>query len=95
VIADTTRSTRAIDALGHKLGEAALTLLVRLYPEVRQASTDQMDAACAAMRAEVGPVLDELLTDAREAPTVAHVALQSAALSLAHAGIRALQASRK
>ena len=45
--------------------------------------------------AEVGPVLDELLTDAREAPTVAHVAFQSAALSLAQAGIQALKDSRK
>jgi len=95
VIADTTRSTQAIDALGHKLGEAALTLLVRLYPQVRQATATQLEAACAAMRAEVGPVLDELLTDAREAPTVAHVAFQSAALSLAQAGIQALKDSRK
>ena len=66
-----THATQSLDTLGHKLGEAALTLLVRLYPEVRQATTAQMDAACAAMRAQVGPVLDELLTDAREAPTVA------------------------
>lgn len=88
------RGTQTLDTLGHKLGEAALTLLVRLYPEVRQASTAQLEAACAAMRAQVGPVLDELLTDAREAPTVAHVALQSAALSLAHAGIQVLKDGR-
>ena len=31
-----------------KLADAALTLLVRLYPEVRQASTKELDAACAA-----------------------------------------------
>lgn len=94
MIADTLHTTQSLDALGHKLGEAALTLLVRLYPEVRQASSAQMDAACAAMRAQVGPVLDELLTDAREAPTVAHVAFQSAALSLAHAGIQVLKDGR-
>nr|WP_246296812.1 hypothetical protein [Allochromatium humboldtianum] len=70
-------------------------MLVRLYPQVRQASNAQLDAACAAMRAQVGPVLDELLTEAREAPTVAHVAFQSAALSLAQAGIQALKDSRK
>ncbi len=89
-----THAPQNLEALGHKLGEAALTLLVRLYPEVRQATTAQMDAACAAMRAQVGPVLDELLTDARKAPTVAHVAFQSAALSLAHAGIKALKDGR-
>ena len=89
-----TQTTQSLDTLGHKLGEAALTLLVRLYPEVRQATTTQLDAACAAMRAQVGSVLDELLTDAREAPTVAHVAFQSAALSLAHAGIQVLKGSR-
>ena len=87
-------NTQTLDALGHKLGEAALTLLVRLYPEVRQARPEERDAACAAMRAQVGSVLDELLTDAREAPTVAHVAFQSAALSLAHAGIQVLKGGR-
>ncbi|NVZ10078.1 hypothetical protein HW932_12490 [Allochromatium humboldtianum] len=94
-MADTPHRTDSLDTLGHKLGEAALTLLVRLYPQVRQASNAQLDAACAAMRAQVGPVLDELLTEAREAPTVAHVAFQSAALSLAQAGIQALKDSRK
>ena len=89
-----THATQSLDTLGHKLGEAALTLLVRLYPEVRQATTAQMDSACAAMRAQVGPVLDKLLTDAREAPTVAQVAFQSAALILAHAGIPVLKARR-
>ena len=89
-----THATQSLDTLGHKLGEAALTLLVRLYPEVRQARPEERDAACAAMRAQVGPVLDELLTDAREAPTVAHVAFQSAALSLAQAGIQALKDGR-
>ena len=89
-----THTTQSLDTLGHKLGEAALTLLVRLYPEVRQARPEERDAACAAMRAQVGPVLDELLTDAREAPTVAHVAFQSAALSLAQAGIQALKDGR-
>ncbi len=87
-------NTQTLDALGHKLGEAALTLLVRLCPEVRQARPEELDAACAAMSAQVGPVLDKLLTDAREAPTVAHVAFQTAALSLAQAGIQALKGGR-
>ena len=44
---NTANTTQSLDTLGHKLGEAALTLLVRLYPEVRQATTTQLDAACA------------------------------------------------
>lgn len=87
-------AVQSIDTLGHKLGEAALTLLVRLYPEVRQASNEQLNAACAAMRAQAGQVLDQWLTEAREAPTVANAAFQSAALSLAHIGIRELEHGR-
>ena len=87
-----THATQSLDTLGHKLAEAALTVLVRTCrKEVAAASRDELEAACAAMRAQVGPVLDELLTDAREAPTVAHVAFQSAALSLAQAGIAVLR----
>ena len=72
-------------------GGAKLKMIASL---AQRGLIEQMDAACAALRAQVGPVLDELLTDAREAPTVAHVAFQSAALSLAHAGIQVLKASR-
>lgn len=84
-----------IDTLGKKLGDAALTLLVRLYPDVRNATTAQLDAACAAMRAKAKPVVDELINDARDAPGVARIAFRTAALSLAHEGIRVLQAARK
>jgi len=63
-----THTTQSLDTLGHKLGEAALTLLVRLYPEVRQATTAQMDAACAAMRAQSAQVIDWMLEDVRIAP---------------------------
>ena len=92
---NTANTTQSLDTLGHKLGEAALTLLVRLYPEVRQATTTQLDAACAAMRARSRSVIDELIDDARAAPGVAHFAFQSAALSLAHEGIRVLQEAQK
>lgn len=84
-----------IDTLGKRLGDAALTLLVRLYPDVRNATTAQLDAACAAMRAKAKPVADELLDDVRDAPGVAHLAFQTAALTLAHEGIRVLQAAQK
>jgi len=86
-------TTRTIDTLGKQLGDAALTLLVRLYPEVRKASSDRLEAACAAMRAKARSVVDELLGDARQAPSVAHLALQTAALTLAHEGIRVLKDS--
>ena len=88
-------TTQAIDTLGQKLGEAALTLLVRLYPDVRQASDIQLEAACAAMRAAAKPAVDALLDDAKAAPGVAHIAFQTAALTLAHEGIRVLQDARK
>jgi hypothetical protein len=54
-----------LDTLGKKLADTALTLLVRLYPEVRQASTTELDAACAAMRAKSRSVIDELIDDAK------------------------------
>ena len=38
-------NTNAIDTLGKKLGDTALTLLIRLYPDVRIATTEQLDAA--------------------------------------------------
>ena len=84
-----------LDSLGKKLADAALTLLVRLYPAVRQASNAELEAACAAMRARSRSVIDELIDDARAAPGVAHFAFQSAALSLVHEGIRVLQEAQK
>ena len=89
-----TLATQNLDALGHKLGEAALTLLVRLYPEVRRATTAQMDAACAAMRAQSAQVIDWMLEDVRIAPWAAENAFRCAALDLAQAGIQVLKASR-
>ena len=89
-----THTTQSLDTLGHKLGEAALTLRVRLYPEVRQATTAQMDAACAAMRAQSAQVIDWMLEDARIAPWAAENAFRCAALDLAQAGIQVLKASR-
>ncbi|WP_127476583.1 hypothetical protein [Sulfurivermis fontis] len=88
-------NTNKIDALGQKLAETAMTLLVRLYPEVRQASNAQVDAAVAAMRAKSRSVIDELIDDAKEAPWVAHIAFQTAALTLAHEGIKTLKAGCK
>ena len=84
-----------LDSLGKKLADAVLTLLVRLYPAVRQASNAEFEAARAAMRARSRSVIDELIDDARAAPGVAHFAFQSAALSLAHEGIRVLQEAQK
>jgi hypothetical protein len=81
-----------VDGLGSKLGEAALKALVRLYPEAGNASVDQLDAACAAMRAKSRDVLDTLLDDAKAAPHLAEIAFTTAALSLAEIGIRVLKA---
>ena len=81
----------AIDALGQQLGAAALRTLIRLCPEVRTASTAQLDAACATMRAQTADVIDQLLDDAKPAPWLADAALATAALTLAQAGIEALR----
>ena len=80
-----------IDALGQQLAIAALRTLIRLRPEVRTASTAQLDAACAAMRSQTADVIDQLLADAKAAPRLADAALATAALTLAHAGIEALR----
>ena len=84
-----------LDTLGQKLADAALTMLVRLYPDVRTASTTELDADCAEMRAKSRAVIDELIDDAKDAPGVANIAFQTAALTLAHEGIQALKAGRK
>jgi len=89
------QTTNPIDTLGQKLGDAALTLLVRLYPDVRLATNGQLDAACAAMRAQSKEVVGQLVDDATNAPGVGHIAFQTAALTLAHEGIRSLRAGFK
>ena len=85
-------NTNAIETLGNKLGDAALRTLVRLYPQVRSATNDELDAACAAMRAKSKAVIGELLDDAAAVPCLSHIAFTTAALTLAHEGIRVLQA---
>lgn len=84
-----------LDTLGKKLADAALTMLVRLYPDVRGASDTELEAACAAMRARSKSVIDELLDDAKDAPWLAHIAFQTAALTLANEGIKTLKAGRQ
>lgn len=85
-------NTAAPDTLSTKLAEAALTVLVRsCRQEVATASRDDLEAACAAMRAQARPVLDRLLDDARAVPWVAEAAFHAAALELAQAGIAVLR----
>jgi len=86
-----THTANPIDTLGNKLAEAALTTLIRLFPEVRTATAEQQNAACVAMRAVCAAVVNELIDDARDAPGVAHLAFQTAALTLAHEGVRVLR----
>jgi len=86
-------NTAPIDALGHKLGQAALTALVRICPEVRSASNEQLELACAVMRAKSKQVVEDLLADANGAPWIADFAFQAAVLTLAQEGAQALRAS--
>ena len=88
-------NTAAIDSLGHKLGQAARTTFVRIYPDVRSASNDQLEVACAAMREKSKQVVDDLLADAKGAPWVADIAFQAAVLALAQEGVRALRGSNR
>ncbi len=81
----------SIDILGQKLGTAALTTLVRLCPEIETASPTQQEAACAAMRAKAKEAVDQLLSDAENAPGVTHAAFACAALTLAHEGVKVLR----
>ena len=85
-------TTDPIDRLGKKLGHDALTALVRLYPAISKETDERMNAACAAMRAITKTVCSELLDDAEAAPGIGHIAYQAAVLTLANAGIQALQA---
>ncbi len=85
-------NTAAPDLLATQLAKAALTVLVRTCrQEVAAASRDDLETACAAMRAQARPVLDRLLDDARAAPWVAEAAFHAAALELAQAGMAVLR----
>ena len=53
----------------------------------------RQEAVCAAMRAKVAPSIDLLLEDARLAPCLAEAAFHNAVLTLALAGVEALQAN--
>ena len=86
-------NTAPIDELGHKLGQAALTALARICPEVRSASNEQLELACAVMRANSKQVVEDLLADAQGAPWIADIAFQAAVLTLAQEGAQALRAS--
>ncbi len=88
-------NTTAIDSLGHKLGQAALTAFVLICPEIRSASNDQLEIACAAMREKSKQVVDDLLADAIGAPWIADIAFQVAVLALAQEGVRALRGSNR
>jgi hypothetical protein len=81
-----------IDALGTRLAQAAMTVVVRTCREqVARATHEELDAVCAAMRARSRPAIDRLIDDAKAAPWIAEAAFTAAALDLAQAGIAALR----
>jgi len=81
-----------LDELGQRLADQAFHTLISLCPEIRSASPARQEAVCAAMRAKVAPSIDRLLEDARLAPCLAEAAFHNAVLTLALAGVEALQA---
>ena len=81
-----------LDTLAKKLADAALTVLVRTCrEEVSTANRDDLEIACAAMRAKSATVIDQMLEDVRIAPWAAENAFRCAALDLAQIGIAALR----
>ncbi len=81
-----------LDELGQRLANQAFRTLISLCPEIKTASQARQEAVCAAMRAKVAPSIDSLLEDARLAPCLAEAAFHNAVLTLALAGVEALQA---
>jgi hypothetical protein len=84
-----------IDALGQRLADQAFRTLINLCPEIKSASPARQEFVCAAMRTKVAPAIDSLLEDARLVPCLAEAAFHNAVLTLALAGVEALQASAK
>jgi hypothetical protein len=82
-----------LDELGQRLADQAFRTLISLCPEIRSASPARQEAVCAAMRAKVAPSIDSLLEDARLVPCLAEAAFHNAVLTLALAGVEALQAN--
>ena len=80
-----------IEALGTKLGQAALSAFVQLCPEVHAATPEQLEAACAAMRAKGSDAYDQLIQDAKDAPWMAQIAFNTAVLTLAHEGVKVMR----
>lgn len=81
-----------LDELGQRLANQAFRTLISLCPEIKTASPARQEAVCAAMRAKVAPSIDSLLEDARVVPCLAEAAFHNAVLTLALAGVEALQA---
>ena len=87
-------STTDLDTLGHKLAQAALTVLVRsCRQEIASAKQQHLEDACAAMRIQSASVIEQLLDDVRAAPWLGEQAFASATLTLAEAGVRVLRKS--
>ena len=89
----TPTQARNLDSLGNKLATAALTTLIRLCPEIRTASDERREAACAAMRAKSKDALDELLDDGKACPWMAETIFASAVMTLVNAGVKVLRSN--
>ena len=88
-------NVQGIDALGQHLADQGFRTLMSLSPEIKTASPARQEAVCAAMRAKVAPAIDSLLEAARLAPCLAEASFHNAVLTLALAGVEALQATAK
>ena len=87
----TTTQATNLETLGNRLATAALTTLIELCPELRTASDELREAACAAMRAKSGEAIDELLDDGKACPWMAETIFASAVMTLANEGVKVLR----
>lgn len=84
-----------IDSLGVAMAQKAMLAFVKLWPDCKGTSTEVLQAACDAMKAEAKAAVSEFLADSKDAPPyLAELAFRSAVLSLASAGIKAAKAAK-
>lgn len=78
-----------ITEAGNTIAAMAMKLVAR-HPRLQHASSETLDAVVNAMKAAAGDIVDELLRDLKEAPTLADYATHAAVLKLALAGMAPL-----
>jgi hypothetical protein len=82
-----------LDGLEQRLDEQALHTLICLCPAYRTLNPAQQEAIGAAIHERVAPAIEQVRRDTQLAPCLGQAAFYNAVLTLALAGLKALQAS--